>query len=400
MKPTPNTTASDPRPQETGLPSAPSADDAWAAVLSRDPLADGQFVYAVSSTGIYCRPVCPSRRPRRKNVAFFPDPVAAESAGFRPCRRCRPEQSGISPTTACVERARAYLVAHLDESVTLEELGRAAYMSPFHLQRSFKRLLGVTPREYVRARRAERLKERLRAGDTVSRATYEAGFSSGSRVYERSNVELGMTPATYRRGGEGEQIRYSVVPFSLGWLLVALTHRGVCAVAMGDTSSELEAGLRREYPRAVLKRADDFEVWVSSMVDFAEGATAHLELPLDLRTTAFQQRVWKTLQEIPVGETRSYGEIAAAIGLPAGARAVAQACASNRIALAIPCHRVVRGDGEPGGYRWGADRKRKLLERERAATASTQTPLADDEPTLDDRGSERSGEMNPRPSGL
>jgi AraC family transcriptional regulator of adaptative response/methylated-DNA-[protein]-cysteine methyltransferase len=356
----------------SGDPPAVPPDEAWAAVLGRDPLADGRFVYAVSTTGIYCRPVCPSRRPRRENVAFFPDPAAAEAAGYRPCRRCHPERAGASPPAACVERARAYLDAHLDETVTLAELGRAAYTSPFHLQRSFKRLLGVTPREYVRARRAERLKARLRAGDTVSRATYEAGFGSGSRVYEHSDAELGMTPATYRRGGEGERIRYSVVPSSLGWLLVGVTERGICAVAMGDTAAELEAGLHREFPRAALERADDLGAWMEAVVGWVDGATARLDLPLDLRATAFQQRVWKALREIPAGETRTYGEIAAAVGAPHGARAVAQACASNRIALAIPCHRVVRGDGDPGGYRWGADRKRRLLERERTSAASAE----------------------------
>lgn len=378
MKPTSQTANTGRGPSGEDPPAVPP-DEAWAAVLGRDPLADGRFVYAVSTTGIYCRPVCPSRRPRRENVSFFPDPPAAEAAGYRPCRRCRPERQGTSPSVACVERARAYLDARLEETVTLEELGRAAYMSPFHLQRSFKRLLGVTPREYVRARRYELLKARLRAGDTVSRATYEAGFGSGSRVYERSGAELGMTPATYRRGGEGEQIRYSIVPSSLGWLLVALTERGVCAVAMGDTAAELEAGLRREFPRAVLERQGDSGAWMEAVVDFVDGATDRLDLPLDLRATAFQQRVWKALREIPAGETRTYGEVAAAIGAPRGARAVAQACASNRVALAIPCHRVVRGDGDPGGYRWGADRKRRLLERERASAGLTEnTPVAAD----------------------
>lgn len=353
-------------------------DEAWAAVLGRDPLADGRFVYAVSTTRIYCRPVCPSRRPRRENVSFFRDSAAAVAAGYRPCRRCRPEREGRSPSAACVERARAYLDAHMDETVTLAQLGRAAYMSAFHLQRSFKRLVGVTPREYVRARRAERLKMRLQAGDTVSRATYEAGFGSGSRVYEHSDADLGMTPGTYRRGGAGERIRYSIVSSSLGWLLVGVTERGICAIAMADTPDELEDCLSREFPRATLVRAEDLGTWTEAVVDVVEGATARLHLPLDLRATAFQQRVWKALRKIPAGETRTYGEIAAAIGAPRAARAVAHACASNPTAVAIPCHRVVRGDGVSGGYRWGPDRKLRLLERERTSAASAEsspTPL-------------------------
>jgi AraC family transcriptional regulator, regulatory protein of adaptative response / methylated-DNA-[protein]-cysteine methyltransferase len=345
-------------------PSALPPEEAWAAVLRRDPDADGRFVYAVSTTGIYCRPVCAARRPRREHVSFFVDAAAAEAAGYRACRRCRPEHGGTSSTAACVERALAYLDARLDETVTLEELGRAVYSSPFHLQRSFKRLLGVTPREYVRARRAERLKARLHQGDTVSRAAYEAGYGSGSRVYERSGAELGMTPAAYRRGGRGERIRYSTVASPLGWLLVARTERGVCAVSLGEDATELEAGLRREFPHAVLEHADDLGAWTEAVASYAHGATTRLDLPLDLRATAFQQRVWKALREIPAGETRSYGEIAAAVGVPRGARAVARACASNRVALAIPCHRVVREDGALGGYRWGLERKRRLLEQE------------------------------------
>lgn len=348
-------------------PALLAPDAAWAAVLRRDPEADGRFVYAVATTRVYCRPVCPARRPRREHVSFFAAPAEAEAAGYRPCRRCRPDRDGPSATAACVERAKAYLDAHLDETVTLERLGRVAYMSPFHLQRSFKRLLGVTPREYVRARRAERLKQRLRAGDTVSRATFEAGYGSGSRVYERADEELGMTPASYRRGGAGETIRYAVIGTSLGRLLVAATARGVCAVAFGESDAELEAELRREFPRAVLEHApDELGPWVAAVVALVEGEVARVDVPLDLRATAFQQRVWKALREIPPGETRTYGEVAKAIGEPRAARAVARACASNRVAVVVPCHRVVpsaAGAGV-GGYRWGVERKRKLLERE------------------------------------
>ena len=347
-------------------------DEAWAAVLRRDPGADGRFVYAVATTRVYCRPVCPARRPRREHVSFFPSPAEAEAAGYRPCRRCRPDRNGPSAAAACVGRAKEYLDAHLDETVTLEQLGRVAYMSPFHLQRSFKRLLGVTPREYVRARRAERLKQRLRAGDTVSRATFEAGYGSGSRVYERAGEGLGMTPGTYGRGGAGETIRYTTVATSLGRMLVAATARGVCSVAFGESAAELEAELRREFPRASLVRAsDELSAWVQAVVALVEGEVARVDVPLDLRATAFQQRVWKALREIPPGETRTYGEVARAIGAPRAARAVARACATNPVAVVVPCHRVVpAGSGaDVGGYRWGVERKRKLLEREAAARA-------------------------------
>ncbi|HEX7183059.1 MAG TPA: bifunctional DNA-binding transcriptional regulator/O6-methylguanine-DNA methyltransferase Ada [Thermoanaerobaculia bacterium] len=340
---------------------------AWTAVLDRDAEADGRFVYAVSSTGVYCRPSCPSRRPRRESVTFFTEPNEAEQAGYRPCRRCRPRNAVAEPART-IQRACAYIEANLDEPVTLEALGREMGMSPYHLQRTFKRVTGVSPREYARARRMERFKERLQQGDDVTAATYEAGFGSGSRVYERSDARLGMTPATYRRGGRGMRIRFGIAPSPLGRLLVAVTDRGVCAVTLGDSDEELAAALRREYPQAFLERAGEedegLRARIEEVVHHLEGTSPHLALPLDVQATAFQERVWKALQEIPYGETRSYGEVAAALGQPQAARAVAQACASNRVALAVPCHRVVRGDGDPGGYRWGAERKRRLLERE------------------------------------
>lgn len=345
----------------------PEPETAWTAVLNRDAQADGRFVYAVSSTGVYCRPSCPSRRPRRESVTFFTGPGEAERAGYRPCRRCRP-RNAVSEPARTVQRACAHIEAHLDEPVTLEALGRELGMSPYHLQRTFKRITGVSPREYARARRMERFKERLQQGDDVTAATYEAGFGSGSRVYERSDARLGMTPATYRRGGRGMRIRFGTAPSPLGRLLVAATDRGICAVTLGDSDEELAAALRREYPHAVVERAGEEDEGLRSRIEevvrHLEGASPHLALPLDVRATAFQERVWKALQEIPWGETRSYGEIAAAVGRPGAARAVARACASNPAALVVPCHRVVRGDGEPGGYRWGAERKRRLLERE------------------------------------
>jgi AraC family transcriptional regulator, regulatory protein of adaptative response / methylated-DNA-[protein]-cysteine methyltransferase len=338
---------------------------AWTAVETRDSRLDGRFVYAVSSTGIYCRPSCPSRRPRRQGVSFFSGADEAEQAGYRACRRCRPRAAGPTDPERSVERARAWLEAHLDEPVTLAELGEAVGLSPWYLQRTFKRLTGLTPKEYASARRLERLKTQLKKGDDVTTATYEAGYGSGSRVYEQSDARLGMTPATYRRGGEGATIRYRIADSPLGRMLVGATDRGVCSVTFGASDAELEAGLRKEYPNANLERGDDqqLEGWTSAIIHHLAG-DPRLVLPLDVRATAFQWRVWKALQEIPRGETRSYGDIAASLGKPSAARAVARACASNRVALAIPCHRVIRGDGDSGGYRWGEERKRRILELE------------------------------------
>ncbi|MDQ3811782.1 MAG: methylated-DNA--[protein]-cysteine S-methyltransferase, partial [Chloroflexota bacterium] len=298
---------------------------------------------------------------------------AAEEAGYRPCRRCRPHSRRPSRAERCVASAREYLEAHLDEGVPLERLGRAVGMSPHHLQRMFKRLTGVTPKEYADARRLERFRSRLKEGDTVSRATYEAGYGSGSRVYQQAHARLGMTPAAYRRGGRGMHIRFTIVDSPLGRLLVGTTERGICAVTLGDTDTTLEATLRREYPAASVERIDDGQnEWVATIVRHLSGTSAGgLDLPLDVQATAFQWRVWKALQEIPPGHTRTYGAIAAALGEPTAARAVASACASNPVAIVVPCHRVVRGDGDLGGYRWGQERKRQLLAREAAAGAAT-----------------------------
>ncbi len=354
------TAAAEDRPLDEGT--------AWDAVLARDPLFEGRVFYAVSTTGVYCRPTCPSRRPRRENVAFFASPDEAEAAGFRECRRCRPRGAKPSPAARAVLRAREYLDAHPDEAVTLARLGRVAAMSPHHLQRVFKRVLGVSPKEYAAARRAERLREHLRGGESVSRAGFEAGYGSGSRLYEQADARLGMTPAAYRGGGRGTRVRFATAATALGRLLVAATERGVCAVTLGDSDAELEAALRRELPRAdVAADEGELDAWVAAVVASLEGSAPAPDLPLDVRATAFQQRVWKALREIPRGSTASYGEIAARIGVPGAARAVGRACASNRVALVVPCHRAVRGDGEPGGYRWGVERKRELLERERGA---------------------------------
>lgn len=344
-------------------------DEAWRAVEARDSRFDGRFVYAVKSTRIYCRPSCPSRRPNRSRVSFYSAPDAAEEAGYRACRRCRPRDTQLaSAATVAVERARKLIEEQPDQLLTLAELAARVGVSPFHLQRTFKRLFGVSPREYQDALRVTHFKSRLRAGDTVSRATYEAGFGSSSRVYERSNRSLGMTPAAYRRGGAGMRITYTTVESAFGMLLVATTERGVCAVALGDSVDALRASLRGDFPSAEIERSDDaHRDWVEEIVSHIGGGNAGLTAPLDLRGTEFQQQVWALLRKIPPGRTKSYGEIAAALGNPNATRAVARACASNRIAVVIPCHRVVRTDGMIGGYRWGVDRKERLLARERAA---------------------------------
>ena len=340
-------------------------DEAWRAVERRDARFDGQFVYAVDSTHIYCRPSCPSRRPLRSRVRFYPAPDAAEAAGYRACRRCLPRESATA-AVAAVERARGYIEANSDRPITLSALASEVGLSPFHLQRTFKRLLGVSPREYQDALRVTNLKSRLRAGETVSRATYEAGFGSSSRVYERSNSSFGMTPAAYRRGGEGMRITYTIVSSPFGRLLVGATERGVCAVALGDSDPALIESLEADFPRAEIEHGNDaHRDWVAEIVRQVGGENMALRVPLDVRGTEFQKRVWTMLRKIPPGRTKSYGEIAAALGNPRATRAVARACATNRIAVVIPCHRVVRNDGALGGYKWGLERKRALLEHER-----------------------------------
>jgi AraC family transcriptional regulator, regulatory protein of adaptative response / methylated-DNA-[protein]-cysteine methyltransferase len=345
-----------------------SDDDAWRAVEARDEHFDGHFVFAVRTTGVYCRPSCPSRRALRSNVAFFADPDHAERAGFRPCLRCEPRSEHVEHAgAASVERARAFLDSHTDRTISLGELASHVGLSASHLQRSFKRIVGMSPKEYQDARRMSDFKSRLRAGDTVSRATYEAGFGSSSRVYERADALLGMTPAAFRRGGKGMRIAYTIADSPVGRVLVGTTDRGVCAVELGATDADVERGLHADFPNATIERSDDeHHAWVhavlSRIVEPTSDATQRV--PLDVAGTAFQWQVWKALQSIPAGERRTYSEIASAIGRPTAARAVARACASNRVAVVIPCHRVVREDGDVSGYKWGADRKRQLLERE------------------------------------
>jgi AraC family transcriptional regulator of adaptative response/methylated-DNA-[protein]-cysteine methyltransferase len=340
-------------------------DSRWEAVVRRDPAQDGAFVYAVASTRVYCRPSCPSRRPLRQRVSFFATPDAAESAGYRACRRCHPRSSEPAAVRQ-IQLARRYLDEHPDETVTLERLGEIARMSPHHLQRTFKRLVGVSPKVYSSARRLERMKHRLKKGDTVSRATYEAGYGSGSRAYEQARAELGMTPGIYRNGGRGMRVTYTVVPTSFGQLLVAATQRGLCSVMLGDDVSPLVANLKREFPAATIEQGNgELLEYTETLIEQLEGGLEKKSLPLDPQGTAFQRKVWDVLRRIPIGQTRTYQAIAAELGRPSAVRAVARACASNRLAVVIPCHRVVRQDGGLGGYRWGMERKQRLLEQER-----------------------------------
>ncbi len=342
----------------------------WRAVLARDPAQDGKFFYGVLSTGVYCRPSCPSRRPRRESVRFFATPEEAENAGLRACRRCRPAAASNYPA-ARISALCAYIKQHLDDRLTLDALSRQAGLSPFHLQRTFKRATGLTPRQYVDACRLKVLKGGLRAGRSVTRAMTDAGYGSSSRLYERTDSQLGMTPSDYQHGGRGVSVRYLTAGTPIGRMLVAATDKGICSVQFADSESKLIEGLRSEYPRAdVAPSGSQVAAWVETMVQHLAGEQPKLDLPLDIRATAFQRKVWEHLRSIPYGVTESYGEVAAALGRPAAARAVARACATNPVAIAIPCHRVIQGTGEPGGYRWGAERKKKLLAQEVAGRRS------------------------------
>jgi AraC family transcriptional regulator, regulatory protein of adaptative response / methylated-DNA-[protein]-cysteine methyltransferase len=344
-------------------------DQLWQAVVARDARFDGQFVFAVSSTKIYCRPSCPSRRPSRARVSFFNQPKAAEAAGYRACLRCKPQEPGVvDPQLKMVRRACRLLDEADDgEPLKLADLAQRLGVSAFHLQRTFKRVMGISPRQYVTARRFGSFKQLVREGESVTNALYDSGFNSSSRVYEHAVAELGMTPATYGRGGRGVQIDYTIVASPLGRLLVAVTARGVCAVRMGDTDAELENDLRREFPAGIIERDDaSLRETVKKVLQQLTDSEPHFDLPLDIRATAFQRQVWEKLRAIPYGETVSYGELAKALGKPGAVRAVGRACATNPVALVIPCHRVVREDKTLGGYRWGLQRKQKLLDLERA----------------------------------
>lgn len=339
-----------------------SEETLWQAVLNRDSDFDGKVFYGVISTGIYCRPTCPSRKPSRSQVSFFQSSAAAEKGGFRPCKRCHPQNATApNPARDKVIAACRYIEAQWDRIPTLAELGAQVEMSPSHLQRVFKQIVGVTPFEYGTTHRTQRLKQHLHQGEEISHALYEVGYGSSSRLYK--TPQLGMTPATYKRHGRGEKIRYTTVNSPLGYLIIAATARGLCSVRLGETVAELEDELLQEFRYASLCRTDDLQEWIQALVDYLSGVPLP-ELPYDVKATAFQLRVWQALREIPVGTTVSYSDIAGSIGQPTSVRAVARACATNPIALIIPCHRVVPKTGGLGGYRWGVTRKRAILDLE------------------------------------
>jgi len=333
----------------------------WAAVLARDKRCDGSFVFAVRSTGVYCKPSCPAKRPSMDRVVFFSAPAEAEESGFRPCHRCHPGDNESYVGVGAVDRVCKYIENNLNRKLTLSNLSVHAGISPYHLQRTFKQALGLSPREYIQARRLAKMKLLLKNGHTVTKALYGAGFSSRSRFYGSSN-QFGMSAGAFRRGGEGLRVRYSIVNCPLGRLLVAATPRGLCAVFMGDTDAMVESALSKEYPHADLYRTNSgLQKWITAIMNYFGGREVNLNLPLDIQASTFQRRVWKEIQSIPYGRTRTYSEIAVELGEPNGARAVAKACATNPVSLVIPCHRVVGKNGELRGYRWGEERKKDLL---------------------------------------
>ena len=341
-------------------------DGRWEAFVRRDPEADGQFVVAVETTCIYCRPTCPARRPLRKNVRFLPDPATAERQGYRACKRCRPELAQ-RPVEALVEKVKTLLLRSLESPPGLDALARATGPSPAHLQKTFKRHTGLSPREFVAAARLERWKAELRAGKPVTEAWLEAGYGSAGRAYAAARQQMGMSPAQYGKGGAGLRITWTVLDTPLGALLLARTDRGLCRVAFGESEAGLEALLRSEFPRAELERASPGSDARLRAAAVALGDPSGAErLPLDIRATAFQRRVWQSLRDIPSGRTASYADVARSVGNPRAVRAVARACATNPVALAVPCHRVVHSDGSLSGYRWGPERKRVLLAAEKA----------------------------------
>ena len=342
----------------------------WQAVVDRDASLDGTFVFAVSSTGIFCRPSCPAKRARRENVRFFDHAAAAEQAGYRACLRCRPKAADGNPQSAMVRAICRYIEQHIEDRLTLGLLGKEFRLSPFHLQRTFKAVLGVSPKAYIDACRLRQVKQNLQAGHNVTTSLYAAGYGASSRLYERTAGQLGMTPEKYRRGALAAIVRYTTARSPLGRMLIAATDKGICAIQFADTDAELQQGLMREFPFAVRKRDDEaMAQWKLSLERLIDGEESNRSLPLDIRATAFQRKVWEHLQKIPRGETRSYSEVARKIGMPKATRAVARACATNPVAVAIPCHRVVRQGGELGGYRWGIERKEQLLAMEKEAGA-------------------------------
>jgi AraC family transcriptional regulator of adaptative response/methylated-DNA-[protein]-cysteine methyltransferase len=354
--------------RQADTPRAPARDEErWQAVKRRDPAFDGRFLFAVRTTGIYCRPSCASRPAKRENVSFFSTAAEAEKAGYRACKRCRPDKLGApDPQVQAVKRACERIEA-AEEAPKLADLAATVGLSPYHFHRVFKTITGVTPKAYAAETRARRAADKLRTAETITEAIYDAGFNSSSRFYENTDARLGMTPGAVRRGGAGAVIRFAVGEASLGAVLVAATDKGVCAITLGDDPEALVRDLQDRFPRAEFKGGDaEFERTIAEVVGLVEAPAQRLDLPLDIRGTAFQQKVWAALQTIPAGKTATYKEIARAIGQPTAVRAVAQACGANPLAVAIPCHRVVRSDGDLSGYRWGVERKRELIAREAA----------------------------------
>jgi AraC family transcriptional regulator, regulatory protein of adaptative response / methylated-DNA-[protein]-cysteine methyltransferase len=360
-------------PKPIAPTAAPVDAGRWQAVLDRDASQDGTFVFAVSSTGIFCRPSCPAKRPRRENVSFFREALAAEQAGFRACLRCHPKAADGNPQSALVRAVCRYIEQHIvdqhiENRLTLRLLAKEFRRSPFHLQRTFKSVLGVSPKAYIDACRLRQVKQNLQSGHSVTTALYAAGYGSSSRLYERTAAQLGMTPDKYRRGAVASIVRYTTAPSPLGRMLIAATDRGICAISFGDSDQQLQQGLMREFPFAMRRRDDAaLSQWRDSLTSLIQGHETNPALPLDIRATAFQRQVWEALQQIPRGETRSYSALAKEIGMPRATRAVARACATNPVAIAIPCHRIVRQDGDLGGYSWGVARKQQLLALERSS---------------------------------
>lgn len=342
------------------------AGERWQAVVRRDPQADGEFVYAVRTTGVYCRPSCPSRAARRENVCFFESPDLAAAAGYRPCKRCKPDEVSQQQRRNALVIQASQAIEHCGSTLVLAQLAQQAGMSPHHFQRVFKAVTGLSPKGYHKAVQARRVTASLQSAPSVTAALYDAGFNSSGRFYEAAPALLGMSPDSYRKGGAGEHIRHAVVPCSLGWVIVAATRKGVCAIEFGESAVVLEDRIRARFQQAWFEPANaEFQRGIARVLDYIEQPRGVLDLPLDVQGTVFQRRVWQALQAIPAGETSTYSEIAARIGQPMAFRAVAHACAENAVAVAIPCHRAVRADGSLAGYRWGLARKAELLKRER-----------------------------------
>ncbi len=340
-------------------------DPRWAAVVARDPKADGAFFYAVATTGVYCRPSCAARRAKPENVKFYETAAAAENAGFRPCKRCKPEQGSRTAQRAATVTRACRIIEDSEDVPSLAALAERVGLSASHFHRLFKDVTGLTPKDYAAARREDRLRRGLRPGASVTTAIFDAGYNAGSRFYEKSNAVLGMTPRAYRAGGINTTIQFALGKASLGTVLVAQSGKGICAILIGDNAQDLTRDLKKRFARADLVAGDSaFARIVARVVAFVDAPRKGLDLPLDVRGTAFQKRVWKALRKIPAGKTASYTDVAKRIGAPGAVRAVASACAANSLAVAIPCHRVLRNDGGLAGYRWGVARKRALLKKE------------------------------------